>query len=214
MTDLNSLPQTTIAKQAFLISKDLHSKQKISFCGNAMDTIKNLNLNEEILNLDAVTPEHIKTITKTLEEKYLTFWKHKLENSSKLTFYSAFKTDHNLENYLVVIKDPYKRKCLSRFRVGNHNLLIDRAQSKYEERLCKICNSGEVENETHLLLSCKAYEQSRANLRSSLENASSDEINLNSQSLSADLMKSTDSEIITKLSKFVYSCFKQIFKYL
>jgi hypothetical protein len=90
-----------------------------------MDTIKNLNLNEEILNLDAVTPEHIKTITKTLEEKYLTFWKHKLENSSKLTFYSAFKTDHNLENYLVVIKDPYKRKCLSRFRVGNHNLLIE-----------------------------------------------------------------------------------------
>ena len=56
----------------------------------------------------------------------------------------------------------------------------------------------------------KAYEQSRANLRSSLENASSDEINLNSQTLSADLMKSSDSEIITKLSKFVYSCFKQI----
>jgi hypothetical protein len=60
----------------------------------------------------------------------------------------------------------------------------------------------------------KAYEQSRANLRSSLENASSDEINLNSQTLSADLMKSSDSEIITKLSKFVYSCFEQRLKYL
>ncbi|CAB4041225.1 Hypothetical predicted protein, partial [Paramuricea clavata] len=53
ITHLNSLPQTTIAKQAFLISKDLHSKQKISFYGDAMDTIKNLNLNEEILNLEA-----------------------------------------------------------------------------------------------------------------------------------------------------------------
>jgi hypothetical protein len=73
----------------------------MSFYGNAMDTIKNLNLNEEILNLEAVTTEHIKTITKTLEEKYLTFWKHKLQNSSKLTFYSTFKTDHNLENYLL-----------------------------------------------------------------------------------------------------------------
>ena len=217
ITHLNSLPQTTIAKQAFLISKDLHSKQKMSFYGNAMDTIKNLNLNEEILNLEAVTTEHIKTITKTLEEKYLTFWKHKLENSSKLTFYSTFKTDHNLENYLVFIKDPYKRKCLSRLRVSNHNLQIEIGRYQNiprEERLCKICNSGEVENETHLLLSCKAYEQSRANLRSSLENASSDEINLNSQTLSADLMKSTDNEIITKLSKFVYSCFKQRLKYL
>ena len=105
-----------------------------------------------------------------LLEKYLTFWKHKLENSSKLTFYSTFKTDHNLENYLVVIKDPYKRKCLSRFRVSNHNLQIEIGRYQNiprEERLCKICNSGEVENETHLLLSCKAYEQSRANLRSS-----------------------------------------------
>ncbi|CAB3993421.1 Hypothetical predicted protein [Paramuricea clavata] len=217
ITHLNSLPQTTIAKQAFLISKDLHSKQKMSFYGNAMDTIKNLNLNEEILNLEAVTTEHIKTITKTLEEKYLTFWKHKLENSSKLTFYSTFKTDHNLENYLVFIKDPHKRRCLSRLRVSNHDLQIEIGRYQNiprEERLCKICNSGEVENETHLLLSCKAYEQSRANLRSSLENASSDEINLNSQTLSADLMKSTDSEIITKLSKFVYSCFKQRLKYL
>jgi hypothetical protein len=102
-------------------------------------------------------------------------------------------------------------------RVSNHNLQIEIGRYQNiprEERLCKICNSGEVENETHLPLSCKAYEQSRANLRSSLENASSDEINLNSQILSADMMKSTDSEIITKLSKFVYSCFKQRLKYL
>jgi hypothetical protein len=35
ITHLNSLLQTTIAKQAFLISKDLHFKQKMSFYGNA-----------------------------------------------------------------------------------------------------------------------------------------------------------------------------------
>jgi hypothetical protein len=34
-----------------------------------MDTIKNLNLNEEIPNLEAVTCEHIEAITKILEEK-------------------------------------------------------------------------------------------------------------------------------------------------
>jgi hypothetical protein len=37
---------------------------------------------------------------------------------------------------------------------------------------------------------------------------------LHSQTLSADIMKSTDGEIITKLSKFVYSCFEQRLKYL
>ena len=121
----------------------------------------------------------------------MTFWKHKLENSSKLTFYSTFKTDHNLEKYLVLIKDPYKRKCLSRFRVSSHNLQIEIGRYQNiprEERLCEICNSGEVENETHFLLFCKAYEHSREDLRSSLENASSNEIKLNSQTLSADLL--------------------------
>jgi hypothetical protein len=197
ITHLNSLPETAIAKQAFLISKDLYSRQRTSFYGNAMDTIKNLNLNEEIPNLEAVTSEHIEAITKTLEEKYLTFWKHKLENSSKLTFYSTFKTDHNLEKYLVLIKDPYKRKCLSRFRVSSHNLQIEIGRYQNiprEERLCEICNSGEVENETHFLLFCKAYEHSREDHRSSLENASSNEIKLNSQTLSADLM----SQLIVK----------------
>ncbi|CAB4039667.1 Hypothetical predicted protein [Paramuricea clavata] len=182
-----------------------------------MDTIKNSNLNEEIPNLEAVTSEHIEAITKTFEEKYLTFWKHKLENSSKLTFYSTFETDHNLEKYLVLIKDPYKRKCLSRFTVSIHNLQIEIGRYQNiprEERLCEICNSGEVENETHFLLFCKAYEHSREDLRSSLKNASSNEIKLNSQTLSADLMKSIDTEIITKLSKFVYSCFEQRLKYL
>jgi hypothetical protein len=53
-----------------------------------MDTIKNLNLYEEIPNLETVTSEHIEAISKTLEEKYSTFRKHKLENSSKLLFLS------------------------------------------------------------------------------------------------------------------------------
>jgi hypothetical protein len=63
----------------------------------------------------------------------------------------------------------------TRLRVSKHYLQIEIGRYQNiprEERLCKICNSEEVENETHLLLSCKAYEQSRANLRSSLENAS------------------------------------------
>ena len=50
-------------------------------------------------------------------------------------------------------------------------------------------------------------------VQSSLENASSDKINLNSQILSADLMKSTDSEIITKLSKFFIHVSRRL-KYL
>ena len=80
----------------------------------------------------------------------LTFWKHELENSSKLSFYSTFKLDHKLEKYLEAMKDPYKRKCFSHFRISNHNLQIDVGRYQnipQEERLCEICNSGEIESD-------------------------------------------------------------------
>jgi hypothetical protein len=44
VTHLNSLPETTISKQAFLISKDLFIKKSNSFYGKAMDIVKNLKL--------------------------------------------------------------------------------------------------------------------------------------------------------------------------
>jgi hypothetical protein len=43
----NSLPETTISKQVFLISKDLIIKKNNSFYGKAMDIVKTLNCNEQ-----------------------------------------------------------------------------------------------------------------------------------------------------------------------
>ena len=47
ITHLNSLPETTISKQAFLISKDLFIKKSNSFYGKAMDIVKILNVIEQ-----------------------------------------------------------------------------------------------------------------------------------------------------------------------
>jgi ubiquitin C-terminal hydrolase len=47
------------------------------------------------------------------------------------------------------MKNQAERKTLTRFRVSNHNLTIelDRYQKiPREERLCEICQSGEVED--------------------------------------------------------------------
>ena len=49
VTHLNSLPETTISKQAFLIyfiSKDLFIKKRNSFYGKVMDIVKTLNCNQ------------------------------------------------------------------------------------------------------------------------------------------------------------------------
>ncbi|CAB4019874.1 Hypothetical predicted protein, partial [Paramuricea clavata] len=62
-----------------------------------MDILKAFNLNTEITDLESITTELIQPITKCLKENYLTFWKHKLENSLKLIFYSTIKIDYEIE---------------------------------------------------------------------------------------------------------------------
>ena len=62
-----------------------------------------------------------------------------------------------------------QRKSLSKFRLGLLHLRIEtgrfvRPRLNPEDRLCLICNSGEVENELHFLLFCNKYQQLRQNL--------------------------------------------------
>ncbi|CAB4033096.1 Hypothetical predicted protein [Paramuricea clavata] len=172
----------------------------------------------EITDLESITTELIQPITKRLKENYLTFWKHKLENSSKLTFYSTIKIDYELEKYLSIIKDSNKRKTLTRFRLSNHSLQIETGRYHNiarEERLCNLCHSREVENESHLLLTCEAYGDTRVNFINSLKNdLTTTETNLNEPTLSVDIMKSTASNTILKLSKFIFSCFEERLKQL
>ena len=110
VTHLNSLPETTISKQAFLISKDLFIKKSNSFYGKAMDIVKTLNCNRAISDLDSLTTNLVESCVKDTKENYQRFWRHKLENSSKLTFYTSIKEDYELETYLTTITNSNQRK--------------------------------------------------------------------------------------------------------
>ena len=110
VTHLNSLPETTISKQAFLISKDLFIKKCNSFYGKAMDIMKTLNCNRAIPDLDSLTTNLVESCVKDTKENYQRFWRHKLENSSKLTFYTSIKEDYELETYLTTITNSNQRK--------------------------------------------------------------------------------------------------------
>ena len=53
---------------------------------------------------------HTPTLLNEVKEKYLEFWKHKMANSSKLSFLCTFKKDYKMEKYLTIIKNPNIRK--------------------------------------------------------------------------------------------------------
>jgi hypothetical protein len=116
----------------------------------------------------------------------------------------TIKIDYELEKYLSIIKDSNKSKTLTRFRLSNH--IAFRLKL-----VASMTHTGEVENESHFLLSCEAYGDIRVNFISSLKNdLTTTETNVNEPTLSVDIMKSTDSDT----SKFIFSCFDERLKQL
>ena len=54
-------------------------------------------------------------------------------------------------------------QALTKLRIGNHRLEIELGwhnNIKEADRICKICNDG-VEDETHFLVKCKNFENTR-----------------------------------------------------
>ena len=93
-------------------------------------------------------------------------------DSSKLRTYSLFKTEIGYENYLSEITSVYERKSLTKFRLSNHTLMIEKGRHlriDRHSRLCKFCS--QVEDEIHFLIKCKTFELHRKKL---FETASND----------------------------------------
>ena len=124
---LNQLPDKTIAKQAFLLSKELHSEGKESFYLNIINIItsyydtsnKPNDLETKIENSGS------KEILKNIKDNYESFWKQQISKSSKLSFYSTLKKEYKLEEYLNKIQNKNQRRKLTQFRISNHKLKMD-----------------------------------------------------------------------------------------
>ena len=96
-------------------------------------------------------------LTKTLSKSSDT-------NQGKLRNYAYFKTIFQKETYLSIINNVDIRKCSMSFRKSAHKLEIEVGRYKKMpalNKICKICLSGEVEDERHLIFSCNKYSSLR-----------------------------------------------------
>ena len=80
--------------------------------------------------------------------------KTKLADSKKADTYKLFK-NMPIEKYFDYIKNVKHLKAFIKFRVSDHNLLIEEGRRKRpiiprNERLCKTCNK--IEDESHFLI--------------------------------------------------------------
>ena len=144
---------------------------------------------------------------------YDRYWLEEINHSPKAISYAIFMTTIYLEKYLILVKNTKHRIALSRLRLSNHNLMIEkgrhvRPRMERNERKCFLCKD-EIEDEKHFITKCPLYAQERTLL---FQNCCQNSLHLDSlttveQQINFILMKESKG-VTTKLTKFVYDSFK------
>jgi hypothetical protein len=110
------------------------------------------------------------------ERQYIVHHQVAAADSSRVRAYLGLNssTQYGYKEYLSRVDNAQLRRSLARFRCANHTLQIELGrQAKpvkvpVQQRYCKLCNLGAVEDEDHFLLVCPAYQSFRERFRGSL----------------------------------------------
>ena len=83
-----------------------------------------------------------------------------------MQIYLALNRQYTLANYLTMVTDKNRRKTLTKYRLSEHSLVIEKGRHSktwlpVEERLCNHCTTAEPERELHFLTKCKKYKTIR-----------------------------------------------------
>jgi hypothetical protein len=90
--------------------------------------------------------------------------------TNKLRSYALFKRESGRENYLLVIKNVEIRTQLTKFRISDHNLMIEKGRHEglhKSTRFCPFC-LDKVEDEIHFMLKCPIYSNFRGHFLRSM----------------------------------------------
>ena len=133
---------------------------------------------------------------------------------SKLRTYSLIKTVIGKEGYLDQIRNTKYRQKLTKLRLSNHQLMIEKGRHmklEKDERICPVCSEG-VEDEIHFLLNCKQYDSLREPL---LHECSDLKMNFRYYSdVEKFILMMTTPVLMGNVSKFINSAFNERDTYL
>ena len=211
VTYLRNKDQYSIVKQSLLTSIDLHSHVKSSFYSNLINSYHYYDLHD--FNISTLDNHMIKRHLDTMKTRYIDHWRHTLQHSKKLEFYSSFKNNFAPSIYLDITRKNCNRKTLVKLRIGNHKLGIE--TGRYDnnprcERLCSLCDINEIEDEIHFLFRCSKYSTIRNAFYNKIgKNRFPNVKQLQLTDLIFDLMNCNDNII-----KFVSLCFDLRNKFL
>ena len=110
-----------------------------------------------------------------------------------------------MEQYVTNVKiSCCKRATLAQLRTGSLQLEIETGRARNipaEERLCKVCLSGQVEDEFHFIMQCPLYDCLRNYLYSNIEKKCPDFTLLDDKSKFFEIMQNHQYQ----LAKYVFN---------
>ena len=151
--------------------------------------------------------EKLPSVDRTLSDIAKQAWSNEINTSSKLSTNKEFKTLVNSEKYLQIVNNFFICRQLTRFRISNHQLLLEEGRHRGTDpidRRCKFCDMNCVESEIHFLLVWPLYH----NLRFKYLLIPKDLGLYKSHSNFIKIMSSENEKVMRNLALFAYKAFQ------
>ena len=176
---INNLPNTRLPKQILLHLSKLNLKDRwYSNLHSVLQDLSVQNHNYSYSNIDVPFSNKQAFIKYTLQKinnSALKEWKKDVnrievnsQSGGRLALYRLLKGCPSVEDY-VVMGEVDKRRVLASLRCGCLPLQIELGRIRHpkvplEDRVCRLCNLGEIEDTTHFLITCPTFNNLRCKL--------------------------------------------------
>ncbi len=111
-------------------------------------------------SLTSMLPVSIQYCKDKFHEMQCKTWEESVRQKPKLRTYITYKKAFIVEPYVLSFMNRKKRSYLAQYRSGILPLEVETGRwinKPVEERTCKICKDGSVEDENHVTFYCTAY---------------------------------------------------------
>ena len=147
-----------------------YNKCRNNWCHEVRNILKSIDFGDKYLNALNNTQNAIISIDAAKDKlmlKYKHKWGNDVASQTKLDNYKIMKHEFGAEEYVKFVMSKKLRSTLVQLRAGCLPIEIELGrylQIPRNERLCKQCTSGTVENEKHFLFHCTRYSDIRHDL--------------------------------------------------
>ena len=158
--------------KVFLWDLHLSERYRNTWCGDVKSVFQECDL-INFLNTDLSRTISVKNLVDHVKQRLISIrerqWTESILLSAKLRAYRTFKSSIGKEEYLDRFLSSQQRSAVARFRCGSFPLAIELGRYRrpfipLEQRTCRMCNGGQIENEEHFLIHCTINNYFRNNL--------------------------------------------------